>query len=234
MYKKIEHNIIEEHFDHPGILPEKLKAQAGVPAGAAGPVIPPVVINEATMTFRMDCRTLWTRYSLGMVNLSVVTLGNMTNISDVEANLFKSASDIGTFFVPYYGITAGYKIGNLLTVYARIGVDELNAIKSGKDLIMFRSLWISPINEIAEYFSDLNPTYYPKELLVDQFTALARLWGDNFHARFKSDAAANQSSLDNIIKLAVSGVPNHVNKGYSSIADTLSKGVIAQFPLSFV
>jgi len=222
MYKKITHNILEEHFNSPLTTPITGE-------------LPSVVINEATLVFRMDSRTLWTRFALGMVNLSVVTLGNVgNNIHQVEASLMRSSNDIGSYFVPYYGATAGYKIGNLLTAYARIGVDEINAIKAGSDLTPYRTLWLTPIAEIADYFHELNPSQYPKELLSDQFSNLVRSWTDNFQARMSADDIANSTSLDQIIKIAVSGIANHTNKGYSSIADTLSRGIIAQFPLSFI
>lgn len=230
MYKKITHDIVEEHFDHAGVLPQAVKSKAM----AAGE-LPGFVINEATMIFRMDSRTLWTRFGLGMINLSVVIIGDMSSsIRQVEAGLFRAADDIGNYFVPYYGATSGYKISRLLTAFARIGVEELNTIKAGKDLERFRTVWVSPINEIADYFNQLNPNQYPKELLIDQFSNLVRYWGDNFQARMKDDDIAGATSLDNIIKIAVSGIPNHTSKGYASIADNLSRGVISQFPLSFV
>jgi hypothetical protein len=233
MYKKISHNMVEEHFNHPSILPSKVMA-AAIVAPITGE-LPAVVINEATLTFRMDSRTLWTRFALGMINLSVVTIGDIPgSVHQVEASLMRSANDIGTYFIPYYGATAGYKIGSLLSAYARIGVEEINAVKTGKGLDQFRTLWVSPINDIAQYFNDLNPSQYPKELLIDQFSNLTRGWTENFQARMKADDISNATSLDTIIKVAVNGIPNHTTRGYVSIADTLSRGVIAQFPLSFV
>jgi len=71
-------------------------------------------------------------------------------------------------------------------------------------------------------------------LLTEQFSSLVKLWAEDFYARYNSDYITDSIALDNILKVAVSGIPNHVNKGYSSIADTLSRGIIAQFPLSFV
>jgi hypothetical protein len=65
-------------------------------------------------------------------------------------------------------------------------------------------------------------------------TNLVGFWVDDFKARFANDFATDAVALDNILKVAVTGIPNHANKGYSSIADILSRGIIAQFPLSFV
>lgn len=87
---------------------------------------------------------------------------------------------------------------------------------------------------MATYLNELNPGQYPVDLLIDQFSSLVKLWEEDFNARFVGDYITDSIALDNILKVAVSGIPNHVNKGYSSIADILSRGIIAQYPLSFV
>jgi hypothetical protein len=104
MYTTIKHDIVEEHF-------EKQPQQR--PTLGLGE-LPTIVINERTLVFRMDSRTLWTRYSLGMINYSVSSFGNLGSTPSVEKNLAKAASAIGDFFVPYYGMRAGTKIGSLL------------------------------------------------------------------------------------------------------------------------
>ena len=97
--------------------------------GAFDP-LPSVVINEKTLVFRMDSRTLWTRYSLGMINYSVSSFGGLGSTPSVEKNLARSAAAIGDFFVPYYGIKAGTKIGSLLTVIANNGTKVVESIKN--------------------------------------------------------------------------------------------------------
>jgi len=229
MYKRVSHNIQEEHY---GVVPPSA-GSIDIPAQPFTGPLPTFVINESTLTFRMDSRTIWTKFALGLVNLSVARQGKLDSAGQVEGRLIKAASSIGDFFVPYYGMTAGYKIGALLAAYARIGIDTIHTVQNGKDLNQFRTLWISPINELADYLNELNPSNFPKELLVDMFTNLAAYWTDNIKARFASDESADAISLDNISKLVITGIPNHINRGYTSLADVLSRGVIAQFPLSF-
>jgi hypothetical protein len=65
-------------------------------------------------------------------------------------------------------------------------------------------------------------------------TNLTNFWTEDFIARKNDEFADDQIALDNILKVAVVGIPDHANKGYSSLADILSRGVIAQYPLSFV
>jgi len=196
--------------------------------------LPSVVINEKTLVFRMDSRTLWTRYSLGMINYSVSSFGSLGSTPSVEKNLARSAAAIGDFFVPYYGMKAGTKIGSLLTVIANNGVKVVDAIKNNRDIAAYATIWSKQIDELALYLHELNPSQYPIDLLTEQFTSLVNAWTTDFKARYAGDFVTDSITLDSILKIAVSGIPNHTNKGYTSIADILSRGIIAQFPLSFV
>jgi hypothetical protein len=230
MYKKITHDIIEEHFDHPIVLPTEIKATM---PDMLTP-LPAVVINEKTLVFRMDSRTLWTRYSLGMINYSVSSFGGLNSTPSVEKNLAKSAATVGDFFIPYYGIKAGTKIGSLLIVIANNGTKVVEAIKNKRDTAAYEIIWSKQIDELATYLNELNPSQYPVDLITEQFTSLVNAWTVDFNARFDGDFVTDSIALDSILKIAVSGIPNHVNKGYNSIADILSRGIIAQYPLSFV
>jgi hypothetical protein len=211
------------------IMPAELKMKIG-----PFDPLPSVVINEKTLIFRMDSRTLWTRYSLGMINYSVSSFGDLASTPSVEKNLANSAASIGEFFIPYYGMKSGNKIGSLLTVISNNGARVVDAIKNKRDMAAYEVIWSKQIDELANYLNEINPQQYPKDLLSEQFTSLTRLWAEDFNARYNNDYITDSIALDNILKIAVSGIPNHVNKGYVSIADTLSRGVIAQFPLSFV
>jgi hypothetical protein len=230
MYKKITHDIIEEHFDHPITLPTEIKST--MPDMLAP--LPAVVINEKTLVFRMDSRTLWTRYSLGMINYSVSDFGNLNSTPSVEKNLAKAAAAIGDFFIPYYGIKAGTKIGSILTVITNNGTKVIEAIKNKRDIAAYDIIWSKQIDELASYLNELNPNQYPVDLLSEQFTALVNAWTTDFKARYNGDFVTDSITLDSILKIAVSGIPNHTNKGYSSIADILSRGIVAQYPLSFI
>lgn len=246
MYKKISHEIVEEHFDHPAILPTQLTAGANsmymspltlrsdLVSGNITP-LPAVVINERTLLFRMDSRTLWTRYALGMINFSVSEFGNMPGTAAVERNLSRNAAAVGDFFTPYYGLTAGTKIGVLLSILLINGTRVVEAIKNkNTDISVYVDIWARQINDLAEYLNELNPSHYPKVLLIEMLVNLAGFWAEDFQARFRQDFVADAIALDNILKVAVSGLPNGASRGYSSLADILSRGLISQFPLSFV
>lgn len=234
MYKTVTHDIREEHYDHPAMLPDDIKSSFDKNR-SIDVVLPGAVINERTMIFRMDSRTLWTRYALGMINYTVSDLGGLPNTDKVEANLSRNAAAVGNYFIPYYGISAGTKIGDILSAMCKNGVKVFNSLKSGsKDIEVFKEIWYREANVLAEYLNELNPSQYPTDLITEMLVNLTNFWIDDFRARITKDFAADAIALDNILKVAVIGIPNHINRGYSSIADILSRGIIAQYPLSFL
>jgi hypothetical protein len=196
--------------------------------------LPSAVINEKTMTFRMDSRTLWTKYALGLVNFAVSDVADLSTTSSVEQRMYKSSTLLGDFFTPYYGIRAGSDIGNLLTEIFKNGVQLVEAVKKQQDIVPYQVKWADQTKALAELFNKLNPGQYPVSLLQEMFDALTKLWTDNIVARYTKNIILNAESIDGINQLVITGIANHINKGYTSIADVLSRGVIAQYPLSFV
>ncbi len=227
MYKKITHEIVEEHFVDAMLNKHRLKLANVDP-------LPSVVINESTMTFRMNSRTLWTKYALGLVNYAVSDVADLDTTSSVEERMYKASTLIGDFFVPYYGIRAGGQIGKMLTEIFVTGIEVVATLKKKGDIVPLQTKWAEQIKALAELFNRLNPGQYPVSLLEEMLDALTKLWTDNIVARITKNVILNAESIDGINKLVITGIANHVNKGYQSLADVLSRGVIAQYPLSFV
>jgi len=196
--------------------------------------LPIVVINEKTLIFRMDSRTLWTKYSLGLVNYAVSSVANLPTTPSVEERLTKSATLIGDYFIPYYGIRAGSDIGKLLADIFENGVEVVETLKKNGDIVPLQIKWAEQTTALAELFNKLNPSQYPTPLIEEMLEALTKLWTDNINARITQNIIMNAESIDGINKLVITGIANHVNKGYQSLADVLSRGIIAQYPLSFV
>lgn len=196
--------------------------------------LPAVVINEKTLVFRMDSRTLWTKYSLGLVNYAVSSVANLSTTPSVEERLTKAATLIGDYFIPYYGIRAGSDIGKLLADIFETGVRVVEVAKNKGDIVPLQIQWAEQTKALAELFNRLNPGQYPVLLIEEMLQALTKLWTDNINARITKNIIMNAESIDGINKLVITGIANHVNKGYQSLADVLSRGVIAQYPLAFV
>jgi hypothetical protein len=226
MYKKITHEIVEEHFhQHP------MLAQLEVQPGQE---LPYSVMNEATLVFRMDSRSLWAKYAWNLLNYSISMNAGLPGTAQVEARLMKTASAIGDYVTPYYGITVGDELGAKLAKIAKVGTEVVDAVKDERSLDQFREIWKDLIKDLVEFLHDLNPTQWPKLLLEEMFTNLVDTWARAIIARYNEEWIENEDALDNLNTLVVTGIANHVNKGYSSIADVFSRGIIAQYPSLFV
>lgn len=229
MYSKITHDIVEEYFDMPGGKPMLVPTEI-----QPGAELPPAVMNEATLVFRMDSRSLWAKYAWSLLNYSISMNADLAGTPQVETRLLRVASSLGDFIVPYYGVTAGQDLGNKLAAIAKVGTQFVSAVKERRDLSEFQNIWNSLIVELSEFLHNLNPAQWPKELIVEMFTNLVTTWARAIQSRYNQDWNENEDAIDSLNTLVVTGIANHINKGYSSIADVFSRGIIAQYPSLFV
>jgi hypothetical protein len=227
MYSKITHKIVEEHYSQP----EQDEMTTDLPVDS---VLPPAVMNESTMQFRMDSRSLWSRYAWNLLNYSISMNGGLPGTSQVESRLMKAASLLGDYITPYYGINAGNELGDRLAAIAKVGAEVVDAVKDRRSTEQFQSIWAELIDDLADFMNELNPSQWPEDLLKELFTELVSLWTKAIQSRYNEDWVGNEDALDGLDKLVITGIPNHVNKGYSSIADVFSRGIIAQYPSLFV
>lgn len=232
MYKKITHNITEEHFDHPAVLPKAMQAQAKTMAINGG--LPAYVINEASMVFRMDSRSAWMKWVFSLMNYAVSLNGNLPGTDQVKGRMHKNAVAIGDFLIPYYGITAARAVSTALIAIDDIGMHYVEALKAKKPTEEIVKSWEPYVADVAKLMNELNPTYWPRSLIADILTNLVRAWQDQLTARAKGDIIADEIAIDYLNKLIVTGVPDHQKAGFSSLADLFSRGIIAQFPAMFV
>jgi hypothetical protein len=222
MYKKINHMIVEQHY---GKDFKKFQLSAEP--------LPSSVINEKTMLFRMDSRTLWTKYALGLINFSVAEVNSIPNTNQIESRQIKSAIAIGDFFAPYYGITAANRIGQYLSGIFKVGIDFTESVKQRRDTDSYTLIWQPLIEDLSTYLNQLNPSQWPKVLLEEMLAEMTKYWQQSIQARFDENFSQSEQAIDGLFKLVVTGIPNHFNKGYQSLADVISRGIIAQYPLEF-
>lgn len=229
MYKKITHNIVEEHFDYPVVAPT-----AFMPAGAgAGPtVMPQDTMTESTMLFRMDSRSLWSRYVWGLLNYGISLNNNLPGTDIVETRVLKNADAIGDFIVPFYGLAAGKQLSESLEKIGQIGVDVVKILKDGGSLNGSEKLWTDAAEELATLLNKLNPDNWPKEAVAEYLSTLLRFWVEEMQSRDKQEWKTSELAIDNINQLVVTGISNN-GKSFQGLADVFSRGIIAQFPDRF-
>jgi hypothetical protein len=228
MYKKITHEIVEEHYAQHPMLATTLTE---IPPGSD---LPLAVMNEATLIFRMDSRSLWAKYAWSLLNYSISMNAGLPGTAQVETRLLRTARSLGDFITPYYGIEAGNQLGDKLAAIAKIGTEVVDAVKDKRSLEEFQAIWENLIDDLAVFMNQLNPSQWPVTLIREMFLSLVTTWARAIQTRYNEDWNNNEDALDDLNRLVVTGIANHVNKGYSSIADVVSRGIIAQYPTLFV
>lgn len=233
MYTKITHDIVEEHFQEQP-MSRAMLANLTPSEVLPGQDLPRAVMNEATLVFRMDSRSAWAKYAWSLLNYAISMNSSLPGTPQVESRLLRAGAALGNFIVPYYGITAGNTFGDKLAAIAKVGTQVVDAVKDRRSLDKFDKIWEELIEDLAVFLNELNPSQWPKILIIEMFTNLVNSWTKAILSRYSEDWNENEEAINNLEKLVVSGIANHVNKGFSSIADIFSRGIIAQFPGSFV
>lgn len=231
MYKKITHNIVEEHFDHPAVLP---KGMINTEMQAIGARLPQAVMNENTMMFRMNVRSAVTKWVWSLLNYSISLNGNLPGTEQTKTRMQKNAVSLGDMLAPYYGIDKARSVTTALLAIDDIGTRYVEALKDKKPTADIVASWQPFIIELAKALSGMNPANWPEAGVVDVFNKLTKAWQDELTARDKGDLLADEAAIDYINKLMITGVHNHTPADFNSFADELSRGIVAQFPTMFM
>ena len=221
MYKKITHNIVEEHYDHP--LAMEMKST--IEMTRTGPGIKSTVGLAGLSTgeqFRTQATAMWTTLGWRLRNLIESIWHDGGEVGAINDQLSKDIKNIRNGVAPYFsdGSLGNFEIG-LQTLVTDL-TNEIKAGKSGKDIRDLESKTTTAIANLAEYLESVNPKYWPKAAVVDIFTNLKNLYLDQVKFKLKRDWPADIDALNKAIS------------ALTRFADIFSSGIIKEFPGKFI
>jgi hypothetical protein len=179
--------------------------------------------NAKQAAFHDAMRKLWEDH-ITWTRLAIISLAHdLPDLPATQARLLRNQVDIGNAIKPYYGRAAGNQLTALLKEHIVSAVALLQAAKAGdQDLVKQRSAeWYVNGNEIADFLHGANPRNWSKtetrrmmKLHLDQTLseAVHRLGGD-----YQADVRDYEEIHHHILEMA----------------DSLSDGIIKQFPRRF-
>ena len=179
--------------------------------------------NAAQVAFHDAMRKLWEDH-VTWTRLAIVTFADgSAGFPATATRLLQNQVDIGDAIKPFYGDAAGTQLTALLQEHINIAVEILQAAKNG-DSAAFADAsdrWYANANDIADFLSAANPRFRPNATLrADMKTHLDQTLAE----------AAAELSGDYEGSVAVyEEVHHHI----LALADTLSSGLIGQFPSHF-
>ncbi|WP_298473627.1 glycosyltransferase [Psychrobacillus sp. FSL K6-4046] len=179
-------------------------------------------VSQAACQLKGDIRKLWTDHVMWTRLYIVSTLEGLDDQEKVLARLLENQEDIGNAFKPYYGEAPGNKLTELLKDHILLAGKVVDAAKSGNNANFerYNKEWYKNADDIADFLSKANPNL-PNEELKEFLEMHLELITEDVKARLAKDWDSSIIALDKGI--------DHILK----LADTLSNGVVKQFPNKF-
>lgn len=179
--------------------------------------------TSAQVTLYTTMHTLWAQH-MEWTFATVDAFFHEPDALEAKLNrLLQNQKDIGQAIAAYYGQEAGDQATKLLTEHIQGAVPVLTAAKKGDNAALEKALaaWQANAKQIADFLSAANPENWPASATepmmkghIDTTTTYAvdLLKGDHAKAIKDYDEAESHMLM---------------------LADTLAKGIIAQFPDKF-
>jgi hypothetical protein len=153
---------------------------------------------------------------------AALTAMPMSDADAAAGRLLKNQDDIGNAIVPFYGQAAGDKLTALLKQHITIAVELITAAREGHQdkFASEDAKWTKNVEEIATFLSSANPNW-PRKDVVDLLMLHLNLTKGEVVARLNKKWDDDVKAFDDIFIEIL------------TVADTLSDGIMKQFPEKF-
>jgi hypothetical protein len=173
--------------------------------------------------FHDAMRKLWEDH-ITWTRLAIVSLAHdLPDLPATQDRLLRNQVDIGNAIKPYYGRAAGNQLTALLTEHITGAVALLQAAKAGDQSLLAQRTaeWQANGREIADFLNRANPRNWSRAEMRRMMKAhLDQTISEAVH-RLGGDYAADVRDYE--------AIHRHI----LMMADTLSDGIIKQFPRRF-
>jgi hypothetical protein len=174
-------------------------------------------------TFQDAMRKLWEDH-ITWTRLAIVSLAHdLPDLPDTQARLLRNQEDIGNAIKPYYGRAAGNQLTTLLNEHIVGAVALLTAAKAGDQALVDQRSdeWYVNGNEIADFLHEANPRNWSQRAMRRMMKGHLDQTLSEAVNRLQGSYAADVRDYDEI--------HDHI----LTMADSLSHGIIRQFPRRF-
>jgi len=178
---------------------------------------------QSKSSFQDAMRKLWADH-VAYTRLFIVSAAAGSADKDATTQrLLQNQTDIGNAVAGFYGRDAGDKLTALLKDHILIAASIVTAAKAGDNakVTSENKRWRDNATDIAKFLHGANPKHWPEATLQSAMFAHLDQTLDEATNQLKGDYAASIRDYDRAM--------DHM----LMIADTLSDGIIAQFPAKF-
>jgi hypothetical protein len=173
--------------------------------------------------FHDGMRKLWEDHVAWTRLYIVSAAAGLPDTSLTAQRLLDNQRDIGNAVVDFYGRANADKLTSLLRDHILIAADLVTAAKAGDEAKTAdaKKRWYANANDISAFLHGANPDHWPLATLQGAMKAHLDQTLDEATHRLQGKYDQDIKDYDMIV--------NHI----LMMADTLSSGIIAQFPAKF-
>jgi hypothetical protein len=179
--------------------------------------------SEAETSFHQTMRKLWEDHITWTRLFIVSASAGLPNTDSTTQRLLQNQVDLGDAVKAFYGNAAGDQLAALLKDHILDAAALLTAAKAGDDagVKTASDKWYANANDIAAFLNSANPDNWPLATLQSSMKAhldqTLQEAVDHLKGNYSGDVADYDQVHEHILMMA----------------DTLSSGIIAQFPAQF-
>ena len=186
-------------------------------------LIPDVTYAHSKSSFQDAMRRLWSDHVVYTRLFIVSAAAGSADKDATTQRLLQNQTDIGNAVAEFYGRAAGDKLTALLKDHILIAANIVTAAKAGDTakVTSENKRWHDNATDLAKFLHGANPKHWPEATLQTAlFTHLSQTL-DEATNELKGNYAASIKDYDQAM--------DHM----LMVADTLTDGIVAQFPAKF-
>lgn len=179
--------------------------------------------KTSAIAFHDAMRKLWEDHITWTRLVIVSVLNGLPDTSSTVNRLLQNQADLGNAIKPFYGDAAGNQLTSLLHDHITIAAEILTDAKAGNTAALNDAIarWYANANDIAAFLHNANAKNWSLDMTRSMMKTHLDLTLAEAVAYLKGDYNGSVKSYEQV-HLEILGM-----------ADTLSSGIIAQFPHSF-
>ncbi|HEV7243234.1 MAG TPA: glycosyltransferase [Thermoanaerobaculia bacterium] len=187
-------------------------------------LVPNVAYAQSKEAFQDAMRKLWSEHVVYTRLFIVSAAAGLPDQDATTQRLLQNQTDIGNAVAEFYGRDAGDKLTALLKDHILIAASIVTAAKAGDNakVTSENQRWRQNATDIAKFLHGANPKHWPEATLQSAMFAHLDQTLDEATNQLKGNYAASIKDYD------------RAHEHILMMADTLSDGIIAQFPKKFI
>jgi len=192
------------------------------PQPTSNPSLTSACITKSEQSLREALRMLWEQHDVWTRAAIVSIVADSRDQKYVVDRLLRNPSDMAAALETYYGKETASRFESLLREHLTIAAELVKASKSGnaKAAAAIEKRWYENADEIADLLGSINP-YWSSEDWRAMLHEHLKLVKAEAVARLTKDYPSDIATYDRIEKQSL------------DMADTLSEGIVKQFPDKF-